>query len=133
MAGVDRVTGRRLAGFAHVVQSINVIMTTRLGSRVMRRHFGSSAFSLLGRMLTADHIVRFFSVYCLAIELWEPRFRVVRVVPVRTTVNDLRLGRFAFAVEGEYRPRGHLGDPTPEGIRRIDFTQSKASLIGVTS
>jgi hypothetical protein len=133
MAGVDRVTGRRLAGFSHVVQSINVIMTTRLGSRVMRRHFGSSAFSLLGRMLTADHIVRFFSVYCLAIELWEPRFRVVRVVPVRTTVDDLRLGRFAFAIEGEYRPRGHLGDPTPEGVRRIDFAQSKASLIGVTS
>lgn len=133
MAGVDRATGRRLAGFAHVVQSVNVIMMTRLGDRVMRRHFGSSAFSLLGRMLTADHIVRFFSVYCLAIELWEPRFKVVRVVPVRTTVNDLRLGRFAFAIEGEYRPRGHLGDPTPEGIRRIDFAQSKASLIGVTS
>ncbi len=133
MAGVDRVTGRRLDGFPHVVQSINLIMTTRLGERVMRRHFGSSAFFLLGRLLTPDHVVRFFSVYCLAVELWEPRFKIVRVVPIRTNVEDVRLGRFAFAIEGEYRPRGHLGDPTPEGVRRIGFKQSEASLIGVIS
>ncbi|WP_449255189.1 GPW/gp25 family protein [Bosea sp. (in: a-proteobacteria)] len=133
MAGVDRESGRVLDGWPHVVQSVNVIMTTRLGERVMRRHFGSSAFSLLGRLLTADHIVRFFSVYCLAVELWEPRFKIVRVIPIRTGVDDIRLGRFAFAVEGEYRPRGHLGDPTPEGVRRVGFAQSEASLIGVSA
>lgn len=133
MAGIDRHTGKPLAGFAHVVQSINLIMTTRLGERVMRRHFGSSAFTLLGRMLTADHVVRFFAVYCLAVEIWEPRFKIVRVIPVRTSVEDIRLGRFAFAVEGEYRPRAHLGDPTPEGVRRIRFGQAEVSLIGVAA
>jgi phage baseplate assembly protein W len=131
VSGIDRLTGKPLGGFAHVVQSINVIMTTRLGERVMRRHFGSSAFTLLGRMLTADHVVRFFAVYCLAVELWEPRFKVMRVIPVRTSGEDVRLGRFAFAIEGEYRPRGHLGDPTPEGVRRIRFGQDETRLIGV--
>lgn len=133
MAGIDRKTGRPLGGFAHVVQSINVIMATRLGDRVMRRHFGSSAFTLLGRMLTADHIVRFFAVYCLAVELWEPRFKVVRVIPLATSVDDVRLGRFAFAIEGEYRPRGHLGDETPEGLRRIGFNQKDRRVIGVAA
>lgn len=133
MAGIDRMTGRPLGGFAHVVQSINLIMATRLGERVIRRHVGSSAVTLLGRMLTAAHVARFFSIFAVAIELWEPRFRVVRVIAIRTSVAAVRNGSFAFALEGEYRPRGHLGDPTPEGVRRIDFTAKNARLIGVST
>lgn len=133
MAGLDRRTLKPLDGFAHVVQSIDVILATRIGSRVMRRHFGSSAVALLGRMLSADTIVQFFAVYALAIEIWEPRFRIVRVIPLATSVDDVRLGRFAFATEGEYRPRGHLGDPTPEGLRRINYTQSSSGLAGAAA
>lgn len=133
MAGIDRHTGKPLDGFPHAVQSVNVILTTRLGERVMRRHFGSSAATLLGRLLTAERISQFFAVYCVAIDLWEPRLSVVRVIPFAATVDDVRLGRFGFAVDVEYRPRGHLGDVTPEGVRRINFAQTEARLIGVAA
>jgi phage baseplate assembly protein W len=128
MAGIDRVTGRPLDGFAHVAQSILVIFSTLLGERIMRRHFGSSAPALLGRLLNAPNILRFFALVSLAIETWEPRFRIARVIPLATSPEDIRLGRFSFAIEGEYRPRGHLGDPTPEGIRRITFAANDNGL-----
>lgn len=131
MAGVDRLTGRPLSGFAHVVQSIDVIFTTRVGERVMRRHFGSSAPILLGRLMTESVIMRFFHLIAVALELWEPRFKIAKVTPMRLSPEELRPGRFGFIIEGEYRPRGHLGDPTPEGkIRRI-VVSSNDNLIQV--
>lgn len=133
MAGIDRMTGRPLDGFAHVVQSVNLIITTRLASRVMRRHFGSSLGSLLGKMLTTANIALFFSVLAVALDLWEPRLKVVKIIPIRTSIEAVRKGSFAFVVEVEYRPRGHLGDPTPEGLRRIDFNTAKGVLTGVSS
>jgi uncharacterized protein len=118
MTGVSRDTGAPLAGFAHVVQSIDVIFSTWVGERVMRRHFGSSAPILLGRLMTANTMLRFFHLVAVAIEVWEPRFKIARVTPLDLGPEQIRLGRFAFVIEGEYRPRGHLGDPTPEGKTR---------------
>lgn len=124
MAGIDRRTGRPLDGWGHVVQSIGVIFSTRLGERVMREYFGSGATTLLGRMLAAGQILQFFALVAAALDLWEPRFAVTRIIPLTTSPQDLALGRFAFALEGEYRPRGHLGDKTPEGIKRLPVGQA---------
>jgi phage baseplate assembly protein W len=116
--GINRETGKLLIGFDHVVQSIHVIFTTQLGERVMLRHFGAAGNVLLGRAMTAGNILRFFTLFVVAIETWEPRFKVTRVLPRRQEAETTRLGHMAFVIEGEYRPRGHLGDPTPEGTLR---------------
>src|SRR5690606_7730535 len=130
MTGVDRTNGRPLEGFAHVVQSIDVIFSTSIGERVMRRHFGSSAPILLGRLMTANTVLRFFHLVAVALEIWEPRFKIARVSAVDRGPEQIRLGRAAFLIEGEYRPRGHLGDPTPEGrLRRLAVAVSDARFI----
>lgn len=130
MTGVDRTNGRPLESFAHVVQSIDVIFSTSIGERVMRRHFGSSAPILLGRLMTAKTVLRFFHLVAVALELWEPRFKIARVTAVNPGPDQVRLGRLAFIIEGEYRPRGHLGDPTPEGkMRRLTVAASGARFI----
>ncbi|MFN3890171.1 MAG: GPW/gp25 family protein [Beijerinckiaceae bacterium] len=130
MTGVDRTNGRPLEGFAHVVQSVDVIFSTSIGERVMRRHFGSSAPILLGRLMTANTVLRFFHLVAVALEIWEPRFRIARVSAVNPGPEQIRLGGFAFVIEGEYRPRGHLGDPTPEGhLRRLIVAASDARFI----
>ena len=49
LSGMDASTGQPLTGSAHLVQSIRDILTTPIGSRVMRRDYGSRLPALLAR------------------------------------------------------------------------------------
>lgn len=121
MAGIDRRTGRPLDGFDHVRQSVEVIFSTPLGSRVMRRTFGSVLASLLGENMTSETLIRATTAVAIALALWEPRY-VIRRVAVRRQVNTperMRSGALQIVLLGEYRPRAHLGDPTPAGDREL--------------
>jgi phage baseplate assembly protein W len=115
MAGINRATGKLLGGWGHVLQSLHVLFSTHIGARVMRRYFGSEVPPLLGENLTPRTVVRFCYAVVVAIELWEPRFRVKQVVvnPDQNSPEQLRAGRLTMAIHGVYMPRGHLGDPTP--------------------
>lgn len=115
--GIDRRTGRVLSGWAHTTQSLAVIFTTYFGERVMRRWFGSFVPNLLGRNMDPPTIIKFWMAICVAIELWEPRFKVTKIQPIGTP-EGMRRGGLGFEVQGVYRPRGHLGDFTPEGGTR---------------
>lgn len=115
MAGINRETGKTLAGWLHVVQSLMVLFTTHYGMRVMRRFFGCDVPTLLGQNLTPRTVMRFCYAITVSCELWEPRFRVKKI-DIDATANSteaLRAGRLSMSIRGEYRPRGHLGDPTP--------------------
>ena len=54
----------------------------------------------------------------VGIDLWEPRFRV-RGVYVTATADTIAAGAADIRIEVDWRPRGHLGDPTVEGQRTI--------------
>lgn len=112
--GIDRETGRLLSDWDHVVQSLGVIFTTRIGDRVMRRVFGSAVPGLLGRNLTPPTILRFYTAIVVAVDLWEPRFRVRLITyPGETnSVANLQQGRFGFRLYGDYRPNALDGDFT---------------------
>lgn len=79
MIGVGRVDGRQLDGNAHLAQSISDILSTPIGSRVMRRDYGSMLPELLAR--PANPITRqlVFAATAVAIGRWEPRIRIRRV------------------------------------------------------
>ena len=47
MIGMNAKTGKALSGVDHLKQSIQDIVTTPLGSRVMRRDYGCGLFDLL--------------------------------------------------------------------------------------
>lgn len=127
-AGIDRYTGKTIVGWPHVVQSVEVIFSTQIGERVMVREFGAGHPVLLGRAMTPDNVLRFFTLIVVALELWEPRFKITRVLPQPESAEQARLGRMSFVIEGEYRPRAHLGDPTPEDVgRRIAVSASDAA------
>lgn len=79
MIGVDRGDGRHLDGNAHLAQSVADILSTPIGSRVMRRDYGSMLPELLAR--PANPITRqlVFAATAVAIGRWEPRIRIRRV------------------------------------------------------
>ena len=115
-AGIDRHTGRPLAGWAHVQQSLGVILTTGIGSRVLARLFGSGVPGLLGQSLTPSTLLKFWTAIVIAVELWEPRFRVRSITYPGATNSAARgrQGKLGIRMIGDYRPRALEGDLTVE-------------------
>jgi phage baseplate assembly protein W len=111
MSGIDRRTGTFVDNLGHAYQGVEVILSTRLGSRIMRREFGGGIVELLGRLVTPALFAAFQQLLATAIDLWEPRFHVRRIT-TNGSANELRLGHVGLTIEADYRPRGHLGDFT---------------------
>ena len=123
--GINRRTGKLLTDLDHVRQSVEVIFTTHIGSRVMRRTFGSAVPPLLMRQnLTAEALALFFFAIKVAIDLWEPRLLVQQVlypVPANSS-NRFRIGQVQFRVRAIYRPYATSGDFTTDSSGRLVTT-----------
>lgn len=105
-AGMDARTGRLLTGWEHCVQSIAIILTTRVGTRVMRRAFGSAALDLQDRNATPRRIMEIYAGIAAALKRWEPGFRLESIKLTQAGAD----GVFAFEIAGRFYPGGHLGD-----------------------
>ena len=75
MIGMDRNTGKRLAGLDHLRQSIADILTTRIATRVALRDYGGLP-DLLDQTMNPVGRLRLFAAAALALARWEPRIRV---------------------------------------------------------
>lgn len=119
--GVNQHTGVLLTGFDHVRQSLGVIFATRLTERVLHRTFGSAVPKLLGQPLTGATLMRFYMAIIVAIELWEPRFRVTQISYPSgdNSASALGQGRFGVKISGAYRPNALQGDFTVASVQSI--------------
>ena len=73
MNGIDASTGKSISGLAHLRQSVRDILTTPIGTRVMRRDYGSRLYRLVDApMNDATHLDMMAATY-EALETWEPR------------------------------------------------------------
>ncbi|PYF05037.1 hypothetical protein BJ122_102263 [Rhodopseudomonas faecalis] len=124
---MDRETGRLLDGWDHVVQCLMELFTTGFGARAMREWFGTLVPKQLGNNLVPSLVVNIYSAICTAIELWEPRFRVIKITPLQTSAEKVRRGVLGIRIDGEYRPRALEGDLTPEGMRAVHVDWSGGS------
>ena len=101
-AGMDAATGRRLAGIAHLRQSVRDVLLTRVGTRVGRREYGSALLDLVDRPATPALFVDLYAATAEALARWEPRFRL-RSVRASSAAAD---GRIALTLTGTYVPTG---------------------------
>lgn len=79
MIGMSRTTGRALSDSAHLAQSIGDILTTPLGSRVMRREYGSLLPDLIDAPFNDATRLQAYAATAMALMRWEPRIRLSRV------------------------------------------------------
>lgn len=79
MTGMHKSTGKPLSGAEHIAQSIADILTTPLGSCVMRREYGSRLFELVDTPLNARSQLLWIAATAGAIRRWEPRIALERV------------------------------------------------------
>ena len=88
---------------AHLRQSVADILTTPIGSRVMRRDYGSRLPELLDAPLNRAGMLDVIAATAEALARWEPRLRLKRV---RVTPDTTGAGRVALALEGVFTPGG---------------------------
>ncbi|HZH44265.1 MAG TPA: GPW/gp25 family protein [Lysobacter sp.] len=96
MRGMDARTGRALDGEEHLRQSIADILTTPLGSRVMRRDYGSLLPELIDQPFNGATRTKLYGATATALMRWEPRIRLTRV---GITAGDAP-GAFTVEIEG---------------------------------
>ncbi|MFV0662766.1 GPW/gp25 family protein [Denitromonas sp.] len=77
--GMTATTGRRVDDVAHIRQSVRDILTTPVGTRVMRRDYGSLLPDLIDQPLNGATLLRAYAATVMALVRWEPRIRVSRV------------------------------------------------------
>ena len=79
MIGMSAGTGRTVSDRTHLAQSIADILTTPLGSRCMRREYGSQLVDLIDWPLNNATKLQAFAATAMALMRWEPRIRISRV------------------------------------------------------
>lgn len=80
MSAMDRETGREIAGIEEIEQSIDTILATTPGDRVMRADYGSDLFALIDNAgLDQSGKMRLTQATEEAIRRHERRVRIVRV------------------------------------------------------
>lgn len=97
-----RTTGVTLQELEHLRQSIEDILTTPIGTRVMRREYGSELFDLIDAPLSSTTLMLMFAATANALDRWEPRIRV-RFLDVE---QGIRPGQILLTLTGEYLPSG---------------------------
>lgn len=101
MQGMNRATGKSLSDIAHLKQSITDILTTPVGTRIMRPDYGSRLYELLDRPVDDVLRIDMYAETAEALARWERRFRLQRVELVQAEV-----GRAVFNLHGIYLPTG---------------------------
>lgn len=96
MIGINASTGRSISGADHLKQSIRDILTTRIGTRVMRRDYGSRLPDLVDNPTSQLLKLDLFAATAEALAKWEPRFRLDRVYITSATAE----GQIILALEG---------------------------------
>lgn len=109
MRGMDAQTGRVLSGIEHLKQSVQDILTTPIGSRVMRRDYGSRLFDLIDSPGNPATVADIVAESAQALKKWEKRIEVSRVL-----VTSVLPGAVTLTIEGKYKPNGE--SITLEGI-----------------
>jgi len=76
---MNAYTGHTVVDRQHLAQSIADILTTPLGSRVMRREYGSQLVDLIDWPLNSATRLQAYAATATALMRWEPRIRLSRV------------------------------------------------------
>lgn len=91
MTGMSRTNGKALSEDSHIAQSIGDILTTPIGSRLIRRSYGSLIPELIDQPLNNETRLRVMSATVDAITRWEKRIKVTGIEGLSVHAGSLAL------------------------------------------
>lgn len=101
MQGMNVKTGRHISDLEHLRQSIADILSTPIGSRIMRRDYGSRLFKRIDAPVTGELMAEIYSDVVEALFSYEPRFEVTNV-----SVVSIENGHLILDLVGKYLVTG---------------------------
>ncbi len=93
--------GKNISEINHLKQSISNILTTPIGSRVMRRDYGSNLFNKIDQPINGELIAEIYLDIVASVFTWEPRFELEQVA-----VNAIQKGKITIDLEGSFLSNG---------------------------
>ena len=99
---MSRDTGRAITEIQHLRQSVVDILSTPIGSRVMRRGYGSRLFDLIDAPLNRATLFDLYAAVAEALAKWENRITVQQV-----DVTSSQIGQITLAITGIYNIDGN--------------------------
>ena len=99
--GTNRLTGKALSGRAHLIQSLTVLLSTPLGSRVMLPEYGSELSDLIDSPMTPLTRLQINKSIFDAVSRWEPRFNLRRVESERRDIDGELVITLVGSFEGQ--------------------------------
>lgn len=100
---MSRTSGRGIDDLEHLKQCIVDILLTPLGSRVMRRDYGSDLLKLVDHPIGPLLGLKIRMAVVTALNKWEPRLRLTQITIDNDGFTD---GSLTFALEGYYLLQG---------------------------
>ena len=94
-------TGADISEINHLKQSISNILTTPIGSRVMRRDYGSNLFNKIDHPVNGELIAEIYLNIVESLFIWEPRFELDQVA-----VQSIENGKITIDLEGSFLASG---------------------------
>jgi len=120
--GISAETGQLIYGWEHCFQSIRKCLTTRIGSRCLRRHMGADVPNYIDANGDERTIMELFRSIIEALDdpdSGEPGFSVQRIEMAQAE----RDGAYHFIMDGVFYPNGHLGDWSVRESRQAIWPQ----------
>ena len=81
--GMNGQTGLSISEVEHIRQSVRDILVTPVGSRVMRREYGSLLSQMIDQPQTPALELQIMAACYMAILKWEPRVRLTSITTAR--------------------------------------------------
>ena len=94
-------TGADISEINHLKQSISNILTTPIGSRVMRRDYGSNLFNKIDHPVNGELIAEIYLDIVESLFIWEPSFELDQVA-----VQNIQNGKITIDLEGSFLKLG---------------------------
>lgn len=104
--GMNNKNGQRIEGIAWLRQRLADVMTTPIGSRVMRREYGSELFNLIDQPMSSGWRVQIYAAVAKAVE--NPVNGLADFKVRQVLVNTLADGQAELDVYGVYVPTNDL-------------------------
>ena len=93
--------GANIPEINHLKQSISNILTTPIGSRVMRRDYGSNLFNKIDHPINGELIAEIYLDIVESLFIWESRFELDQVA-----VQNIQNGKITIDLEGSFLNSG---------------------------
>lgn len=92
---ISRETGKLLTEIEHIKQSLADLISTPIGSRVMRRDYGTQLANLIDHPTSEALYLKCYSTIYLAILRWEPRIEISKIF-----ISSQEQGKQVLDIEG---------------------------------